>query len=77
MPSFPSQGAADTYSRLIQLNPQASVNDKMLYANSLFLTKQYEPTIAWVDKIIGEDGSRNYLRRLSAYSYYELCGRLI
>lgn len=65
------QGAAEAYARLIELNPQASVNDKMLYANSLFLTKQYEPTIMWVEKIIGEDGSRNYLRRLSAYSYYE------
>ena len=66
------QGAADAYAQLIKLNPQAPVNDKMLYANSLFLTKQYEPTIMWVEKIIGEDGSRNYLRRLSAYSYYEI-----
>ncbi len=64
-------GAADAYAQLIRLNPQVSVNEKMQYANSLFLNQQYEQTIAWVDKIIGEDGSRNYLRRLSAYSYYE------
>ncbi len=63
--------AAGVYAKLLEINPKAPIEDKMAYVNSLFLTKQYEPTIQWVDKIIGEDGSRNYLRRLSAYSYYE------
>ncbi len=65
------EGAVKTYAQLLEINPKAPIEDKMAYVNSLFLTKKYEPTILWVDKIIGEDGSRNYLRRLSAYSYYE------
>lgn len=59
------------YSRLFEITPDASIDDKMVYANALFLTKQYDQTIAWVDKIIQQDGSRNYLRRLAAYAYYE------
>lgn len=65
------KAAADIYAQLLALRPKAPIADKMTYVNSLFLTKQYELTIEWVDKIIGEDGSRNYLRRLSGYSYYE------
>lgn len=63
--------AALVYAQLFEINPKAPIADKMAYVNCLFLTKQYEPTIAWVEKIISEDGSRNYLRRLSAYAHYE------
>lgn len=66
------EAAAESYASLFKINPKAPITDKMAYVNCLFLTKQYEPTIAWVEKIIGEDGSRNYLRRLAAYSHYEM-----
>lgn len=63
--------AAATYARLLEINPNTAIEDKMAYVNSLFLTKKYDETITWVEKIISEDGSRNYLRRLAAYSKYE------
>ena len=63
--------AAAAYARLLEINPNTSVEDKMAYVNSLFLTKKYDETIVWIEKIIREDSSRNYLRRLAAYSKYE------
>jgi tetratricopeptide (TPR) repeat protein len=63
--------AVAAYEKLLKHYPAAPVDDKMLYANSLFLAHQYPKTIEWVDRIILEDGSKNYLRRLAAYSSYE------
>lgn len=62
--------AEKTYNDLIQ-SGNATVDDKMMYVNCLFLNKKYDETVMWVDKIISEDGSKNYLRRLSAFSSYE------
>lgn len=63
--------AVVAYETLLQRHPDVPVDDKMLYVNSLFLSRNYPKTIEWVDKIILEDGSKNYLRRLSAYANYE------
>ena len=43
----------------------------MQYANILFLNKDYEKLVPYVDDVIKTDGSRNYLRRLLGYAAYE------
>ncbi len=65
------EAAVTNYEVLLKTHPAVPVEDKMLYANSLFLAHQYPQTIDWVEKIIQEDGSKNYLRRLAAYASYE------
>ncbi len=48
-----------------------SIEDRMQYANILFLNKDYEKLVGYVDEVIKMDGSRNYLRRLLGYAAYE------
>lgn len=63
--------AESAYALLIQRHPDVPVTDQLAYVNCLFLDRKYDQTIEWVNKIIQQDDSRNYLRRLSAYSNYE------
>jgi tetratricopeptide (TPR) repeat protein len=59
------------YKELLEKGKETTIEDEMQYANSLFLTKDYKGTADLVEKIIAKDGTKNYLRRLLGYSYYE------
>ena len=50
---------------------EMDVEDKTLYANILFLGKDYPAAIEIINEIIKTDNSKNYLNRLIGYSYYE------
>jgi hypothetical protein len=63
--------ARDAYKELLDKGKEVIIEDEMQYANTLFLTKDYKTAIDLVEKIIAKDGSKNYLRRLLGYSYYE------
>ncbi len=63
--------ATEAYKALIANGDEVKVEDEMQLANSLFITKDYPNSITLVEKIIQKDGSKNYLRRLLGYSYYE------
>ncbi len=63
--------ARDAYAELIAKGKDVVIEDEMQLANCLFLTKDYKAAIELVEKIIAKDGSKNYLRRLLGYSYYE------
>lgn len=63
--------AKDAYKELVEKGRDITIEDEMQYANTLFLTKDYTGSVALVEKIIAKDGSKNYLRRLLGYSYYE------
>lgn len=63
--------AIDAYKALLKFNDYVTIEDEMQYANLLFFTKDYQGTIDQVEKIIKKDGSKNYLRRLLGYCYYE------
>ena len=43
----------------------------MQYANILFLNKDYNKLVGYVEEVIKMDGSKNYLRRLLGYAAYE------
>jgi predicted negative regulator of RcsB-dependent stress response len=59
------------YKELLEKGKETTIEDEMQYANTLFLTKDYKGTADLVEKIIAKDGTKNYLRRLLGYSYYE------
>ncbi len=63
--------ATVAYKALVADGDEVTVEDEMQLANSLFITKDYPASITLVEKIIQKDGSKNYLRRLLGYSYYE------
>lgn len=63
--------AAEASKALIAGGDDVTVDDEMQLANTLFITKDYPGSITLVEKIIQKDGSKNYLRRLLGYSYYE------
>lgn len=63
--------AKEAYKDLVEKGKEVTIEDEMQYANTLFLTKDYTGCTALVEKIIAKDGSKNYLRRLLGYSYYE------
>jgi tetratricopeptide (TPR) repeat protein len=63
--------AKDAYKELLEKGKDLVIEDEMAYANTLFLTKDYKGCTDLVEKIISKDGSKNYLRRLLGYSYYE------
>lgn len=63
--------AKEAYKELLEKGKDLVIEDEMAYANTLFLTKDYKGCTELVEKIISKDGSKNYLRRLLGYSYYE------
>lgn len=65
------EAARDAYKDLVSNGKEVTIEDEMQLANTLFITKDYKGTITQVEKIIQKDPSRNYLRRLAGYSYYE------
>jgi hypothetical protein len=65
------ENALAAYRELVTKGDAVTIDDEMLYANALFINKDYPGCIATVEKIIQKDGSKNYLRRLLGYCYYE------
>ncbi len=64
--------AKQMYDQFITKNsPDITIEDRMQYANILFLVKDYKNLVPYVDEIVKMDGSRNYLRRLLGYAAYE------
>ncbi len=63
--------AKEYYDRYLAIEKNPTIEDRMQYANILFLTKDYDKVIPTVEEILKIDGSRVYLRRLIGYSYYE------
>ena len=63
--------ATESYKELIAKGAAVKVEDEMQLANCLFITKDYKACSELVEKIIKKDGSKNYLRRLLGYCYYE------
>jgi len=63
--------AREAYNTLLEKGTDLIIEDEMQYANTLFLVKDYQACTEMVEKIIAKDGSKNYLRRLLGYSYYE------
>ena len=63
--------ATQAYKDLIAKGAEVTVDDEMQLANCLFISKDYKGCSDLVEKIIKKDGSKNYLRRLLGYCYYE------
>jgi tetratricopeptide (TPR) repeat protein len=63
--------ARDAYRNLVNNGVDVTIEDEMMLANAMFLSKDYPGTVTLVEKIIQKDGSMNYLRRLLGYSYFE------
>ncbi len=63
--------ARDFYDQYLATEPSPTVEDRMQFANILFLSKDYQQVIPVVEEILQMDASRNYLRRLIGYSYFE------
>jgi Flp pilus assembly protein TadD len=61
----------EAYKELLDKGREVEIEDEMQYANTLFLTKKFAECAEMVETIIKKDGSKTYLRRLLAYSYYE------
>ncbi len=61
----------EAYKELLAKGRDLMIEDEMALANTLFLTKDYKGCTDLVETIISKDGSKNYLRRLLGYSYYE------
>ena len=66
------EDAQGSYEKLIKAQgDHVNIEDEMQYTNTLFYLKKYDETVGQVNKIIGKDGSKNYLRRLLGYTYFE------
>lgn len=63
--------ATQSYKDLVAKGAEVTVEDEMQLANCLFISKDYKGCSELVEKIIKKDGSKNYLRRLLGYCYYE------
>ncbi len=65
------QKALEAAKDLVNKAAEPSVEDKMLLANLLYINKDCASCTALVEKILKEDPSKNYLRRLQAYCNYD------
>jgi tetratricopeptide (TPR) repeat protein len=64
--------ARTSYEKLLEAQGATPlIEDEMQYTNTLFYLKDYDAVVTQVNKIIGKDGSKNYLRRLLGYTYFE------
>ena len=63
--------ATEATKALVNSGPGVTIEDEMLLANLLYITKDCKGCSALVDKILKKDGSKNYLRRLQAYCNYD------
>ncbi len=58
--------ATEAAKALVNSGTGVTIEDEMLLANLLYITKDCPACSALVDKILKKDGSKNYLRRLQA-----------
>lgn len=56
---------------LVKNGAEVKIEDEMLLANSLYITKDCKGCSELVEKILKKDPSKNYLRRLQAYCDYD------
>ncbi len=56
---------------LVNNGTEVKIEDEMLLANSLYITKDCKGCSELVEKILKKDPSKNYLRRLQAYCDYD------
>ena len=56
---------------LVNNGAEIVIEDEMLLANLLYITKDCNGCSELVDKILKKDGSKNYLRRLKVYCDYD------
>ncbi len=65
------QKALEAAKALVNNAAEVTVDDEVLLANLLYITKDCPACSALVEKILKKDPSRNYLRRLQAYCDYD------
>lgn len=65
------EAATQALKDLVNQCKEVKIEDEMLLANSLYITKDCKATGELVDKILNKDPSKNYLRRLKAYCLYD------
>jgi tetratricopeptide (TPR) repeat protein len=63
--------ATEAAKELVNKAAEVTIEDEMLLANLLYITKDCVGCSALVEKILKKDGSKNYLRRLQAYCDYD------
>ncbi|MBK6930569.1 MAG: tetratricopeptide repeat protein [Saprospirales bacterium] len=56
---------------LVNNGAEVTIEDEMLLANLLYITKDCKGCSELVDRILKKDGSKNYLRRLQAYCHFD------
>ncbi|MBP7273586.1 MAG: tetratricopeptide repeat protein [Saprospiraceae bacterium] len=61
----------ENYKKYLDLE-SGTFDDKLYYANLLYLTKDYQNTISYITDLQKQDDSKSYLYRLLGRSYYEL-----
>lgn len=65
------EAATEAAKNLVNKAAEVTIEDEMLLANLLYITKDCVGCSALVEKILKKDPSRNYLRRLQAYCDYD------
>jgi len=65
------EAATQALKDLVNNCKDVKIEDEMLLANSLYITKDCKSCGELVDKILKKDPSKNYLRRLKAYCLYD------
>lgn len=65
------EDATDAAKALVNNARDVTIEDMMLLANLLYITKDCAGCSQLVDRILKMDGSKNYLRRLQAYCHYD------
>lgn len=65
------EAATEAAKNLVGKAEEVTIEDEMLLANLLYITKDCVGCSALVEKILKKDPSRNYLRRLQAYCDYD------
>lgn len=63
--------AAQALKDLVSKGSEVNIEDEMLLANALYITKDCKACSELVDKILAKDPTKNYLRRLKAYCDYD------
>lgn len=65
------EAATEAAKNLVNKAAEVLIEDEMLLANLLYITKDCVGCSALVEKILKKDPTRNYLRRLQAYCDYD------
>jgi len=63
------QKAKESYDKYASLKPALTIDEKITYANILYVSDDYDKLIPLTEEIIKVDQSKNYLVRLLGYAY--------